>query len=130
MKFKLNKYIIDDILNSEHPSDFETTKEYAVLILRLPYIKESKVKVISYPFLIKDGKVYEYSREAREFIPLGDFKDLHNFLDIRIDKILAKISKLQATIEKMEDRLYENDIDSDFPNEWLMLKKSWPLSSA
>ena len=127
MKFKLNKYIIDDIVNSEHPSDFETTKEYAVLILRLPYIKENKVKVISYAFLIKDDKVYEYLRESKEFIPLGDFKALHNFLDIRIDKILAKISKLQTTIEKMEDRLYENNIDSNFPNEWLMLKKELAL---
>ncbi len=127
MKFKLNKYIIDDIVNSEHPSDFETTKEYAVLILRLPYIKENKVKVISYAFLIKDGKVYEYCRDSKEFVLLGDFSTLYNYLDVRIDKILAKISRLQTTIEKMEDRLYENDIDSDFPNEWLMLKKELAL---
>ncbi len=127
MKFKLNKYIIDDIVNSEHPSDFETTEEYSVLILRLPYIKDNRVKVISYAFLIKDNRVYEYCRDSKEFVLLGDFNTLYNFLDVRIDKILAKISKLQTTIEKMEDRLYENRYDKDFPNEWLMLKKELAL---
>ncbi len=126
MKFQINQYLIDDIENSEHPSDFEATKEYSVLILRLPYIKEDRVKIVSYAFLIRD-RVYKYCREKREFKLLGDLSDLHRYLDIRIDKILAKISRLQAKIEHIEDRLYENATDKTFPKEWITLKKELSL---
>ncbi|BCD60245.1 MULTISPECIES: CorA family divalent cation transporter [unclassified Nitratiruptor] len=127
MKFKLNKYIQDDIFNNEHPSDFELSNGYGVLILRLPYIKENHVFVVSYAFLIHNKEVYVFDRSSKEFALLGDFSSLYTYLDVRIDKILAKISRLQTVIEKLEDRLYENDIDSNFPNEWLMLKKELSL---
>ncbi len=123
MQFKINKYLIDDIENDEHPSDFETVGNYAVLILRLPYIKNEKVKIVSYAFLIKEKKIYKYCREKRDFSKLGNFDDLYTYLDRRVDKILAKISKLHMQIAKMEDSLYENDIDKNFVNEWLILKK-------
>ncbi len=108
MKFKINKYLIDHIENKDHPSDFDSTKDYSIFILRLPYIKDEKVKVVSYAFLIKDNILYEYCRSAKDFSKLGDFNDLYNFLDVKIDKILAKISKLHMQIAKMEDKLYEN----------------------
>ncbi|BAF70149.1 CorA family divalent cation transporter [Nitratiruptor sp. SB155-2] len=127
MKFKLNQYIQDDIFNKEHPSDFDLSNGYGILILRLPYIKENRVHVVSYAFLIKNKEVYIFDRSSKEFALLGDFISLHSYLDVRIDKILAKISRLQTTIEKLEDRLYENDIDTNFANEWLMLKKELSL---
>ena len=120
--FKINKYLQDDILNCEHPSDFEVHDDYAVLILRLPYIKNDHVLTASYAFLIKE-KIYRYSRRKNDFVELGDFNDLHNYLDVRIDKILAKLSKLQVQIDRMEDRLYDEDIDRSFAKEWLSLKK-------
>ncbi|BCD68241.1 magnesium transporter CorA family protein [Nitratiruptor sp. YY09-18] len=127
MKFQINKYLIDDIINSEHPSDFEVTKEYAIFILRLPYIKDDKVKIISYAFLIKEGNVYEYCRSAKDFVQLGDFATLHNFLDVRVDKILAKISRLHTKIEKMEDMLYEDTYEGDFAKDWIEIKKELSL---
>jgi len=127
MKFKINRYLIDDIENKDHPSDFDSTKDYSILILRLPFIKDDKVKVVSYAFLIKDEIIYEYCRESKEFKTLGDFSDLYSFLDKRVDKILAKISKLQMQIAKIEDNLYENRIDSDFANRWLIYKKDLVL---
>ena len=127
MKFHLNKFLQDDIDNKEHPSDFAVEKERAILILRLPYIKQNQVFVHSYAFMIQDNRVYEYVRSTKEFILLGDFDSLYNFLDVRIDKILAKLSKLQVVIEKLEDRLYENRTDKDFANEWLKLKKELSL---
>ena len=117
----------DDIDNKEHPSDFAVEQERAILILRLPYIKQNQVFVHSYAFMIQDNKVYEYVRSTKEFILLGDFDSLYNFLDIRIDRILAKVSKLQVEIEKLEDRLYENKTDKNFANEWLRLKKELSL---
>jgi magnesium transporter len=123
MKFKINKFLIDDIENKDHPSKFEIVSEYSVLILRLPFINEQKVDVVSYAFLITDEKVYKYDRKTKEFELLGSFNDLHEYLDIRIDKILAKISNLHTVIAKMEDMLYENKINKNFSKKWLMIKK-------
>ena len=122
MKFNINQYLIDDIENKDHPSDFELIEDGAVLILRLPYIKDDKVEVYSYPFFIKD-KVYIYNRDKKDFELLGGFEDLHKYLDVRVDKILAKISKFHSTIANIEDEMYEGKIDKKFVNEWLMLKK-------
>ena len=123
MKFKLNEYLKSDIENINHPSDFEIAKDYAILILRLPYIKGDEVEVYSYGFLIKDKQVYYYKRDKKEFELLGGFEELHDFLDVRIDKILAKLNNFHMQIANMEDNLYENKIDKSFANKWLKLKK-------
>jgi len=127
MKFIKNKFLIDDISNSEHPSDFEIAKEFSLLILRLPYIKDEKVDVYSYGFLIKDNEVYIFNRKKEDFDKLGGFDELYNYLDVRVDKILAKLNKFHIQIAKMEDNLYENNIPKTFPNEWLNLKKDLVL---
>jgi len=127
MKFVKNKFLIDDILNKDHPSDFEITKEYALFILRLPFIKNEEVDIISYAFLIKDNEVFIFDRKKEEFELLGSFEDLYKFLDVRIDKILVKLNKFHIQIAKIEDSLYENKIDKSFPNEWLKLKKELVL---
>ena len=127
MKFVKNKFLIDDILNKDHPSDFEVAKEYSILILRLPFIKGDRVEVYSYGFLIKDNEVYIFNREKQDFEKLGGFDELYRFLDIRVDKILAKLNNFHMQIAKIEDNLYENKISKDFPNEWLKLKKELVL---
>jgi len=127
MQFKINKYLIDDIENINHPSSFEQTSEYSLLILRLPFIKNDIVEIFSYVFLIKAKKIYRYIRETKEFEPLGSFSDLYHYLDIRVDKILAKLSKLQAHIEDLEDTLYEDSTNKEFPNKWLLYKKDLSL---
>jgi magnesium transporter len=126
MKFKLNKFFQDDIENKNHPSDFEYKDDIGVLILRLPYIKDEKVEVVSYAFLIKDGNVYFYNRNENDFELLGDFEKLYQFLDVRVDKILAKIVKLHSIIADIEDRMYE-ELDKNFPKEYLKLKKDLVL---
>jgi len=120
LKFDLNKYIIQDIEDSEQPSDFTTTKNYDILILRLPYIKDEKVDVISDAFLIQNREIFKYNRKSKEFENFS-FEELHKFIDFRVDKILTKLSKLHIDIAKMEDNLYDGD-DSNM-NNWLILKK-------
>ena len=127
MKFLKNKYLIDDILNKDHPSDFEPTKEFSLLILRLPYIKDDNVEVYSYGFLIRNDEVYIFNRKTQDFEKLGSLEDLHDYLDVRIDKILVKLNKFHIQIAKIEDSLYENNISKSFPNEWLKLKKDLVL---
>jgi len=121
MQFKLNKYILEDIENTDQPSEFVNIKDGSVLVLRLPYIKNENVDIASYAFYIKDNEVYIYDREKKDFELLGDFSKLHHFLDVRVDKILIKLSKLHIEIAKMEDEIY----DGDYKNmkKWLLLKK-------
>ena len=123
MNIEINRFFIDDIKNEEHPSDFEYTSKYALLILRLPYINASQTKIESYAFLIKEGVVYLYERDLDEFKEIGGFEELHRYLDIRIDKILAKLSRLNFQISAMEEPFYEGDMPKDFTKKWLGLKK-------
>lgn len=127
MKFKLNKFFKDDIENKNHPSDFEFEDDIAVLILRLPFIKDDSVEVISYAFLIKENTVYLYNRKKDDFELLGDFDKLYEYLDVRVDKILAKIVKLHSIIARIEDEMYEERIDKSFPKTYLRLKKDLVL---
>ncbi len=124
---EINRFFLDDIQNEEHPSDFEYTPRYAVLILRLPYIKERSVSVVSYAFLIEDGTIYRFSRSKKGFVKLGSFQELHRYLDIRIDKILAKITRLQSELSRMEDELYDGKIGKNFATRWLGTKKELAL---
>jgi len=127
VKFKLNKFFKDDIENKNHPSDFEFEDDIAVLILRLPFIKDDSVEVISYAFLIKENTVYLYNRKKDDFELLGDFDKLYEYLDVRVDKILAKIVKLHSIIARIEDEMYEERIDKSFPKTYLRLKKDLVL---
>ena len=121
MQFKLNKYILEDIESKDQPSEFINTNDYSILVLRLPFIKDEKVDIASYAFYIKDNEVFIYNRDKKDFEELGDFNKLHNFLDIRVDKILTKLTKLHIEIAKMEDDIY----DGNYKNmkNWLLLKK-------
>ena len=121
MKFKLNKYILEDIENKDQPSEFMSFNEYSILVLRLPYIKNEQVEVASYSFYIRDKDVYLFDRKENDFELLGSFIDLHKYLDIRMDRIMSKLSRLHIEIAKMEDNIY----DGNYKNmkNWLLLKK-------
>lgn len=127
MKFEINKYLTDDIENKDHPSNFEICGDYSVLVLRLPFIEKEKVEVVSYAFLIKDANVYRYDRKTKEFTLLGGFERFYEYIDLRIDKILAKLSKLHMLIAKTEDSFYEDEIPKDFSARWLGYKKELVL---
>ncbi len=121
-RFDINRYFTDDIENENHPSIFETAENYSVLIIKLPVIKTHMIKTISYAFLIKDG-IHIYSREKKNFEPLGGFDKLHSFIDTKIDNILNKLSLLDNEIVSMENDLYDGKINKTFANRWLIFKK-------
>ncbi len=127
MKFLKNKFLIEDILNSEHPSDFDYSNEYSLLILRLPFIKNEKVEIFSYVFLFKNEKIYFFNRKTNDFIELGGIENFYDYLDVRVDKILAKLNSFHMQIAKMEDEMYEGIIEKSFTKKWLKLKKNLVL---
>ncbi len=120
----LNKYILEDILSPEHPSDF--IRDSNVLILRLPFIEDSKVIPKSLAFVFEDGVVYIYNRDKKRLEELGDFNQFHNMLDKIIDKILKNIKDIHLKIDDLEDAILE-DSNTNIMANWLLYKKNASL---
>ena len=120
----LNKYILEDIVSPEHPSDF--IKDANVLILRLPFMQDNEITPKSLAFAVSDGIVYEYNRDKDKLEVLGDFNQLHNKLDKIIDKILKDIKEIHLKIDELEDAIFENG-NINIMNNWLIYKKNTSL---
>jgi magnesium transporter len=125
MKFKINEYLLEDFENKDHPSDFVKTKNYSILVLRLPYIKKNSISSISYSFLIKKDIVYLYDRSKEDFQKIGNFDNLYDFLDEVVDKILIKLSKIHVKITKLEEEVYDENFEN--MSDWLIYKKELTL---
>ncbi len=122
----LDELILEDIENPEHPSDFESGEDFAVLILRLPELQNREVKVLSYAYLSRGGQCYRYDREAGDFVLLGSFEDLHRILDAKADRLIRDIRQYHVEIDRLEERLYE-DPPGDFMERWITYKKEVSL---
>ncbi|WP_456432450.1 CorA family divalent cation transporter [Nitratifractor sp.] len=123
----LNTHFLEDIENPEHPSDFETTEDYAVLILRLPELRDGKLRIISYAFLTRRGECYRYDRERKDFVLLGDFEDLHRLLDGKMDDLIRDVRAYHVEIDALEESLYDEPTPRDFMERWLVYKKEVSL---
>ncbi len=122
MKFKLNKFLIEDFEMDEHPTIFEKYKGHSILILRVPKIKKTKIQGYSYAFYIKSNKIYLFNRKNKDFKLIGGFNDLYEYLDKIIDNLLLKITQITQEIDLLEDSLFEEG-EMDI-NKWLNLKKN------
>ena len=119
----LNKYVLEDITSPTHPSDY--IKDDNVLILRLPFINSGNIIVKSLAFIIDNEDVYEYDRDNRALIKIGNVNSLHNRLDKIIDDILIGMKDFHIKIDDLEDCILDNNID--IMDRWLKLKKSISL---
>ncbi|WP_456428061.1 CorA family divalent cation transporter [Nitratifractor sp.] len=122
----LDELILEDIENPEHPSDFESGEDFAVLILRLPELQTHGMQVTSYAFLSRRGKCYRYDRKKKDFELLGTFEDLHRILDEKVDRLIRDIRQYHVEIDRLEESLYE-DAPSDFMERWITYKKEVSL---
>ena len=120
----LNKYILEDIISPEHPSDF--IKDANVLILRLPFMQDNEITPKSLAFVIENNIVYEYNREKKALEEVGDFNRFHAKLDAIVDKILKYIKDIHIKIDDLEDDIFENE-NSNVMNNWLIYKKNASL---
>ena len=123
----IDDLIIEDIENPEHPSDFETVNDYAVLILRLPELRDRVLNVISYAFLTSKGECYRFDRDSKKFVPIGDFEALHNILDEKMDKLIRDIRQYHIEIDSLEESLYDDNTPNNFMERWLVYKKEVSL---
>jgi len=123
----INKYLLEDIESEDHPSNFETSKDYSVLILRLPEEVGDTLEINSYAFVLKDDKVFIYDRKTKEFKNLGDINTMIEFLDEKVERLIKKVQRYHIDSEKLEESLYEGQLDSNFMQKWLEYKKDISL---
>jgi magnesium transporter len=123
----INRYLLEDIEYSEHPSNFEVADGYSVLILRLPEFLEKKLVATSYAFVIEDDKVFIYDRKSKELKELGNIDDMIEFLDTKIEKLIKDIQLYHVKCDSLEEELFEKNLKSNFMEQWLLYKKEISL---
>jgi len=119
----INKYLLEDIESEDHPSNFEASDDYSVLILRIPEDKGDTLEINSYAFVVKDDEVFIYDRDTKEFKKLGNIDIMIEFLDEKIEKLIKKVQRYHVESEKLEESLYDGEQDSNFMQKWLDYKK-------
>jgi len=123
----LDIFTLEDIESSDHPSDFIKRQDFLALVLRLPEFKKDKIDIISYAFIIEDLKVYFYDRELKKLKEIGDLSKLQDFLEDKVENLIQEIKKYHFNIDSLEDSLYEEKLDSEFMQKWLLYKKDVSL---
>ena len=123
----LNEFHLEDIQNTEHPSDFIPMENHSILILRFPDIVDEQIKVFSYAFIIKEERCFLFNRENQTFEELGSLLNMNNFLDEKTNALIKHIKSYYYEIDLLEDSLYDNKFDSQFMSKWLTFKKELSL---
>jgi len=122
----LDKFILEDLENSDHPSDFVKRDNYFALILRLPEVKEG-ITVKSYAYLVENNRVYFYNRNSNKIEFFGTLIDLQETLEKKIEHLIKQIKLSHTHTDKLEDTLYEGNLSNNFMQEWLLYKKEVSL---
>ena len=123
----LDEYILEDIQNPEHPSDFVVVDDHCMLILRLPELEENTIKIISYAFIVQRERCYLYNREKNDFDELGSLEEMNQFLDNKTEKLIKEIKQYYIEIDYLEDSLYVHSRNDNFMSQWLTYKKDLSL---
>jgi len=125
----LDDYILEDIQNPEHPSDFTAIDNHCMLILRLPELDEpnNSIKIFSYAFILEEDTCYLYNREKNDFDTLGSLEHLNQFLDKKTEILIKEIKQYYLEIDTLEDSLYEHSYGNNFMSKWLTYKKELSL---
>jgi len=127
LNIDLDPFLLEDIENPEHPSDFIPRDGYTVLILRLPEVKNHKIELYSYAFVIEGQKCYCYDRKNSNLEKIGTFVDLNQFLDEKTEQLIKDIRRYHYEIEQLEESLYEENFSSMFMQKWIHYKKDVSL---
>ena len=123
----IDNYLLEDIESSDHPSDFIKRDNYACIILRLPIKNGNNIDIISYSFLIEKDKVYTYNKESKTIELFGTLNDMQKSLESKIEKLIKDIKEYHIKIDHLEELLYEDELNSDFMEQWLKYKKDISL---
>lgn len=123
----IDPYLLEDIENPEHPSDFVPGDGYTVLVLRLPEVKPDQIDVRSYAFVVVEDACYCFNREKKVLEEMGSLSEMNLFLDRKTEKLIKDIQHYHYEIEQLEESLYQENLSSMFMQKWLSYKKDVSL---
>jgi Mg2+ and Co2+ transporter CorA len=124
---QLDSFLLEDIQNPDHPSDFIPREGYDVLVLRLPEVKEHNIEIVSYAFVVEGDACYAYDRQKNTLVKIGSLVEMNAFLDEKTEKLIKEIKRYHYEIELLEESLYEENLSGDFMQKWLTYKKEVSL---
>jgi magnesium transporter len=129
---------LKDIKNPVHPSLYETSEEYQILIIRLPELWEGRANILSlrnpeawdtkgryysYSFILIVSKIYYFDKKTTSFELLsGGLNDLYRFLNEKIDDLMNDLDMAQDKIAFMEEGFFK-DSGAISMQRWHSLKK-------
>lgn len=120
----LHELHLEDFQNPVHPSIYEEYQDYRVLLLSFPEYTNQTSTLSTHGFVFTPKAVYYYDPLKKGFIELEyGLKDVYQFLDKKIDKLIEEIDLVQDKIARLEKHLYRK-ISSKFMEEWHILKKA------
>ena len=124
----LDAVLAEDILTSDHPSEFIDGGDYSLLILRLPKVERLSVEVHSYPFVItNEGDIYRYIHENAAFEPIDSLDAVNKFIDKRLERLIVDMQHYHYEIDRLEAQLYDANLPKSFMQQWLGYKKEVSL---
>lgn len=129
---------LKDIKNPIHPSLYETSDSYQILIIRLPELWEGRANILSlrtneaweskgryysYSFVLVAGDIYYFDKKNTSFSHLANgLSDLYHFLNDKIDNLMDDLDMAQDKISFMEEGFFKEH--SSIPMQrWHTLKK-------
>jgi magnesium transporter len=129
---------LKDIKNPVHPSLYETSEEYQILIIRLPELWEGRANILSlrnpeawdtkgryysYSFILTVSEIYYFNKRTTSFELLsGGLNDLYRFLNEKIDDLMNDLDMAQDKIAFMEEGFFK-DSGAISMQRWHSLKK-------
>jgi magnesium transporter len=129
---------LKDIKNPIHPSLYETSEEYQILIIRLPELWEGRANILSlrnpeawdtkgryysYSFILTVSEIYYFNKRTTSFELLsGGLNDLYRFLNEKIDDLMNDLDMAQDKIAFMEEGFFK-DSGAISMQRWHSLKK-------
>lgn len=119
---KIDRFHLLDLKNPTHPSMFEETPTYDVLILALPS-KEKELKIDSYAFVFDAQAYYYFDKAKNEFCDFQSIQNVYELLNEKTNHTMKMVALVHESIDWMEEQLYENIASSSFMRYWLSHKK-------
>ncbi|MDD3343495.1 MAG: CorA family divalent cation transporter [Sulfurospirillaceae bacterium] len=119
---KIDSFYLSDIKNPAHPPIFIEEESYDILIIAFPYIDEA-LKIESLAFVFDQKSWYYFDKSKDEFDHFVTMQKVYEFINEKTNQTMKMVAKLHDGVDLMEEKLYENDVASNFMHYWLTNKK-------
>jgi magnesium transporter len=120
---KLDAFHLLDIQNATHPSMFVEEEAYDILIVTLPYIEHKELKSEAYAFVFDPQRYYYFDRKRQNFEEMATMETIYSILNDQTNVTMKTVAAIHESIDRMEEKLYDNSTLNTFIRYWLNYKK-------